>query len=306
MENANSPEYLEKIKNSLVENLRRTAHAPSVQMQDVPRHALGAMSDEEEAELDDMDEDDNKDVRMTQRQWEQRIEPDNEYEESDHEDLDRANGVHRNGSARPLFNDYRNSDVEVDSGAVTPANGADSVIISKEADDVVMEDVEDKVEEPEAERRASPADQKEPEEIETAGIDKQEEALKESQEAAKSDKADTDTDSATAIADKSGPDDKAEVSKETDEVMQDTDDKKKSPAAEAEKTSNAVPEAKTASEPEKVDGDGDVDMEKPAAAVPAKEGIVDVKKEQPTENTDATPAASSTEKTDDPKGNVGL
>ena len=53
MENANSPEYLEKIKNQLVENLRHTAHVPSVQMQDVPRHSLNAMSDEDDAELDD-------------------------------------------------------------------------------------------------------------------------------------------------------------------------------------------------------------------------------------------------------------
>ena len=38
MDNANSPEYLEKIKHQVLENLRRTTQAaPSVQMQDVPR-----------------------------------------------------------------------------------------------------------------------------------------------------------------------------------------------------------------------------------------------------------------------------
>lgn len=31
MDNANSPEYLEKIKNQVIENLRRTSFAPSVQ-----------------------------------------------------------------------------------------------------------------------------------------------------------------------------------------------------------------------------------------------------------------------------------
>ncbi|XXH06027.1 hypothetical protein Hte_012472 [Hypoxylon texense] len=304
MENANSPEYLEKIKNSLVENLRRTAHAPSVQMQDVPRHPMGAMSDEEEAELDDLDEDENKDVRMTQRQWEQRIEPDNEYEESDHDDLDRANGVHRNGSARPLFNDYRNSDVEVDSGAVTPANGTDSVIISKEADDIVMEDVEDKTLEPEAETHTSPKpEQKEPEELKAAGIAEQEAALKEAQQTARSDKAESDTDSLTATAVKSAPEDKAEALKEADEVMRDADDGNKSPASKAEKALSAGPEAKAASEPEKVDQDGDVDMEKPTTTESTKESSVDVKKEQPTENTSAT-AASPAEKPDAPKNNA--
>lgn len=92
MENANSPEYLDKIKAQVIDNLKKTAHVPSVQMQDVPRQALGGMTDEEEAELDDLDEDQNKDVRVTQRQWEKKVERDEEFEESDTEDLDRANG----------------------------------------------------------------------------------------------------------------------------------------------------------------------------------------------------------------------
>ena len=48
MENSNSREYLEKIKYAVIENLRNTVPAPSVQMQDVPRQPFGGMTDEEE------------------------------------------------------------------------------------------------------------------------------------------------------------------------------------------------------------------------------------------------------------------
>jgi len=69
MENSNSREYLEKITASVIDNLRQTGPAPSVQLQDVPRKPFGGMTDEEEAELDDLDEDENKDVRMTEHRW---------------------------------------------------------------------------------------------------------------------------------------------------------------------------------------------------------------------------------------------
>ena len=180
MENANSPEYLEKIKNQLIENLRRTAHVPSVQMQDVPRHALNAMSDEDDAELDDLDEDENKDVRMTQRQWEQRVERENEYEDSDNEDLDKANGVIRNGNRRPGFRDYRSVplDADADSGAATPVNGgADTAIKSKETDEVIMEDADSKEPEPEAKTTAT-------KEADAGDIAEQETALKNAQASA--------------------------------------------------------------------------------------------------------------------------
>lgn len=173
MENANSPEYLEKIKNQLIENLKRTAHVPSVQMQDIPPDFPHTMTEEEEAELEDLDEDENKDVRMTQRQWENRVERDNEYEDSDNEELDRANGVHpQNGDAatrKRQFADYQKSDVDDESTAPTPTNGntADTVIKSKELDEV-MED-------------AQPEKEAEPE-----GIAAQEEQLKTAQAAAAS------------------------------------------------------------------------------------------------------------------------
>ncbi|KAI0014552.1 histone deacetylase RpdA/Rpd3 [Xylariomycetidae sp. FL0641] len=298
MENANSPEYLEKIRNQTIENLRRTAHVPSVQMQDVPRQSLGAMTDEDDAELDDLDEDENRDVRMTQRQWEQRIEHDNEYEESDNEDLDRANGIHRNGSTRPAFNDYRNSDVEGDSGAATPANGsADNVIKSKELDEVVMPDAGEK--EPEAEvedeaAEAAPQDQSDDApkvDIEKAGIAEQEAALKEAQETAKAEQAsdhradspadndDTvDTTAKTADPQKGGD----------DEEMADANEEAKEPAQEPEKPSTHEPDTHQTSESPQVDRDGDVDMEEPSAAQ-----VPDTPK--PEEATGDAPAAKSPE-----------
>ncbi|KAI1209611.1 uncharacterized protein F4807DRAFT_425587 [Annulohypoxylon truncatum] len=291
MENANSPEYLEKIKNQLIENLRRTAHAPSVQMQDVPRHSMGAMSDEEEAELDDLDEDENKDVRMTQRQWEQRIERDNEYEESDNEELDRANGVHRNGSARRTFLDYRNSDAEVDSGVATPANGTvESVIKSKETDDIVMEDV-DKAPDPEADAAVAPKpDEKEvKEDVRATSTSEQEDAPKEAQGSAKSDKDGSESEK-TAAAEDASSGGKAEPAEESDEVMQDTTENKKSPVAEVEKSSTATSDAKNPS-PEKVDQDGDVDMDGPAPAPePAQDEVKsEHSTEAPTKPADAAP-----------------
>ena len=128
MENANSYEYLEKIKIAVIENLKRTAHVPSVQMQDVPRQSMG-MSDDQDAELDDRDEDENKDVRMTQRQWEKRVERQDEYEESDDEDMARANGVYKPTARSLQETNFRNvtkedDAMEVDSGVATPGEPA--------------------------------------------------------------------------------------------------------------------------------------------------------------------------------------
>ncbi|KAI1350759.1 hypothetical protein F5Y01DRAFT_284799 [Xylaria sp. FL0043] len=265
MENANSPEYLEKIKNQLIENLRRTAHVPSVQMQDVPRHSLGAMTDEDDAELDDLDEDENKDVRMTQRQWEQRIERDDEYEASDNEEMEKANGIHRNGTSRRNFQNYRNSDAEGDSGIATPAEDiSETVINSKEIDEVVMKDVEDiaQIDAAEASETAAnskPDENKSDEGVEAAGITEQEETLKEIQEATKSTNGgDKDNEDATPSQTSSGKQDPA--SKEDDEVMRDAEDEPKQPGKEAEKKESAEPETIKSPKEPKTDQDGDVDM----------------------------------------------
>ena len=98
MHNSNSQEYLEKIKNSVIDNLRNLAHAPSVQMTDVPRDPMG-MDDEGDAILDDLDEDENPDRRHTKRRWDKYVEKDGELEESEDEEENRANGVHRQPNA---------------------------------------------------------------------------------------------------------------------------------------------------------------------------------------------------------------
>lgn len=94
MENANSSEYLLKIRNSVIENLSRTKFAPSVQMQDVPPDPEG-MDDEADAELDDLDEDESKDVRHTERRADKHIDRADEFDESGDEE-DRASAVKRN------------------------------------------------------------------------------------------------------------------------------------------------------------------------------------------------------------------
>ncbi|KAI1313978.1 hypothetical protein F5Y03DRAFT_335696 [Xylaria venustula] len=265
MENANSPEYLEKIKNQLIENLRRTAHVPSVQMQDVPRQSLGAMTDEDDAELDDLDEDENKDVRLTQRQWERRIERDDEYEVSDNEEMEKANGIHRNGTSRRAFQNYRHSDAEGDSGVATPAEGmSETIIKSKEIDEVIMKDVEDVAQEVAAEASESTANSK-PDEIksdegaDTAGIAEQDESLAEVHEASKSDKNGNKDEKATTSPQKS-PEKQEEAPKAEDEVMQDAEDEPKQPEKEVEKKPSAEPEAPSSPKKAKTDQDGDVDM----------------------------------------------
>lgn len=91
-------EYLQKIKVQVIENLKRTTFAPSVQMTDVPHDPEG-MNDEADAELDDLDEDENPDTRYTKRRWDKYIEKDGELSDSEDEDENEANGVHPQSNA---------------------------------------------------------------------------------------------------------------------------------------------------------------------------------------------------------------
>lgn len=117
MDNANSKEYLDKILKTVLENLKRTQHAPSVQMTDIPA-SLG-MNDDEEAELDDLDEDENPDRRTTQRRFDKRVEKAGELSDSEDEEMAEANGVRRqNGSRkRRQIIDHRNLRDTINSGA---------------------------------------------------------------------------------------------------------------------------------------------------------------------------------------------
>ncbi|CAG8501611.1 8256_t:CDS:10 [Funneliformis mosseae] len=78
MENKNTREYLEKIMMTIFENLDRSRHVPSVQIQDIPgkNHIF-----------DDINEDENDpDERISQQQYDKHIVPDNEYEDSSDEE----------------------------------------------------------------------------------------------------------------------------------------------------------------------------------------------------------------------------
>lgn len=129
MDNANSREYLEKIRVQVIENLKRTTFAPSVQMQDVPRDSL-AMNDEDEAAMDDLDEDENPDRRRTQRRFDKYVEKDGELSESEDEEMNEANGVRKQPGTLKRRNrmDFRHlndfNDSGMDSNIATPLAGS--------------------------------------------------------------------------------------------------------------------------------------------------------------------------------------
>ena len=86
MEDTNSRAYLDKLICEIHEHLRHVPHAPSVQMQEVPRD--WANDDSENDEYDD----EHADSRNNQRQTDARIVPETEYSDSDSE----GSGNHRN------------------------------------------------------------------------------------------------------------------------------------------------------------------------------------------------------------------
>ncbi|KIW18633.1 histone deacetylase RPD3 [Exophiala spinifera] len=124
MDNANSREYLEKILVQVLDNLKRTAHAPSVQMTDVPRESLG-MNDDDEAALDDLDEDQTGDIRMSQRRADKYVEKNGELSDSDEEVVEDSNGRHTNRKRRIMQNYRHIMDVGNDSGLDT-GSGVDT------------------------------------------------------------------------------------------------------------------------------------------------------------------------------------
>lgn len=77
MSNQNTPEYLEKIKNRLFENLRMLPHAPGVQVQAIPEDAVNDESEDE----DKVD----KDERLPQSEKDKRITGDGELSDSEDE-----------------------------------------------------------------------------------------------------------------------------------------------------------------------------------------------------------------------------
>ncbi|KAI9034437.1 histone deacetylase, partial [Hyaloraphidium curvatum] len=77
MPNMNTPEYLRKVRETVLAHLKELEHAPSVQLQQVP---VDHFSDE-----DVEDEDKFKDERVPQRDRDARVSRPNEYEDSDDE-----------------------------------------------------------------------------------------------------------------------------------------------------------------------------------------------------------------------------
>ena len=146
MDNANSREYLDKIRTQVIENLRRTTFAPSVPLMDVPRDSM-AMNDEDEAALDDLDEDENVDKRHTKRRFDKYIEKDGELSESDDEEMNETNGVRLQpgtGKRRHRM-DFRNlagdfNDSGMDSNLATP-QAASSIPDNDVDEDMNLDDV---------------------------------------------------------------------------------------------------------------------------------------------------------------------
>ncbi|KAI2806288.1 Histone deacetylase 2, partial [Blomia tropicalis] len=78
MSNANSPEYLDKIKSRLFENLRMLPHAPGVQMQVIPEDAI-------DIEMEEDQDKQNGEERISIRASEKRICNENELSDSEDE-----------------------------------------------------------------------------------------------------------------------------------------------------------------------------------------------------------------------------
>ncbi|CAB4064016.1 HDAC1_2 [Lepeophtheirus salmonis] len=83
MGNQNTPEYMDKIKTRLFENLRMLPHAPGVQMANIPEDGVTLKDDVDEA---------NPDKRNPQPIKDKQIEADNEFDEPKSGNKDISNG----------------------------------------------------------------------------------------------------------------------------------------------------------------------------------------------------------------------
>jgi len=145
MDNANSPEYLERIKQTVFENLKATRAAPSVQMTEVPRRPMfmgdndgdpdgeGDVEDldEREGRLDDEDDERNPDSRSTARKFDAKIEPEGELYDSDDEEekeqygvRPQTNGAKRRPGIMDHHNPYAPDENGINSGAGSPIASA--------------------------------------------------------------------------------------------------------------------------------------------------------------------------------------
>ncbi|KAL4890829.1 hypothetical protein BDV59DRAFT_78677 [Aspergillus ambiguus] len=160
MDNANTKEYLDKIRAQVVENLKRTAFAPSVQMTDVPRDPLvEGIDDEADAIMDDLDEDENKDKRYTKRRFDQYVEKPGELSDSEDEEENTANGVRKPAILKRRnqanFRNLDAGDSGLESGIATPAEA--SSVPDDDMDTTADAKTTEPAPEPETEAAATPS-----------------------------------------------------------------------------------------------------------------------------------------------------
>lgn len=136
MENANSKDYLTKIRNTVIDNIRRTGK-PSVEaFQVIPPSLARGMDDDESDEEDDLDADRNPDKRVTQRQRDKMVVRDDEFEEaSEDEEYRESLGVRRQPGAerRRGIMSYQNPDAVPDEFEVPHTMNGDPVRSRKSA-----------------------------------------------------------------------------------------------------------------------------------------------------------------------------
>lgn len=137
MANQNAPDYLEKIKTRLFENLRMLPHAPGVQSQPIPEDAIDGDSEDEDKQ--------NPDERISIRASEKRIsrEDDLEEEEPDVQSAGRRNqdsGKPKAKKAKPEDENANESIADVEPECETGA-GDES---KKDGSSEVKSEVEDK------------------------------------------------------------------------------------------------------------------------------------------------------------------
>ncbi|PVU94195.1 hypothetical protein BB561_002738 [Smittium simulii] len=106
VDDSNSFEYLERIKNQVIQNLERTKFAPSVQMQSVPLTPLIERDLDMEKDEDE-DTEANKDVRMTEGMVDSQIVNVNELYEYD--SMGKTGNMNRDSSNKLINeNEFRN------------------------------------------------------------------------------------------------------------------------------------------------------------------------------------------------------
>lgn len=100
MTNLNTSDYLEKVKTRLFENLRMLPHAPGVQVQAIPEDAIKMDVDDQDGAADG-DTEAEKDERLTQSDKDKRIQPDNEFSDSEDEGPGGDNRKNRESHKNP-------------------------------------------------------------------------------------------------------------------------------------------------------------------------------------------------------------